>query len=607
MNAHRLVLAAAAAALFLTSAGRQASAQTPSAPPLALAVFAPDPGEYAFGARHLASGMGIPYLFTHDLKTALRQPMVVMTGSIDGNFMSDATTARLREYIASGGIVVADDGESAGIQILAGISDLTPSEHRYSMTFDTASGDVGLARLRLAEERTIELGNKSEKQAVLTQAYRVKPGGGALVLARFDDGTPALVEHGIGKGRIYVTGEAYFDSVLRPQNDQAIEAGRVYDNGFEPSADVPQMLVRDWYLHLVPGAVVTDPTPDGLAGALIITHDVDFILSVGNMLPYVKAEKAHGFSATYFIQTKTVHDVEDYGFFDARAKQIVATVFGAGGDVASHTVAHAPDWKTFAVGTGLESPSNYKPFVKSIAKDHRSGVTVGATLSGEIHVSQERLNACAPGIGVDALRTGYLDINREQWTVLERYGYRFDSSYAAGELMTAYPYTAMEEQGGTRESRILEFPIVLADADGWVPMLPHMATFDRILDEESSVHGVVTTLIHTDVVADKLPTELALVAHARPRMWVGSIDAFGGFWNARAETTVSSAVADGVQTVTVSSPHGVSGLTLDLPGPVTVVSADTVTAKTVGDGSSVLLGPIAAGQTVTVRLAVKHS
>src|ERR1700730_17124825 len=130
-----------------------------------------------------------------------------------------------------------------------------------------------------------------------------------------------------------------------------------------------------------------------------------------------------------------------------------------------------------------------------------------------------------------------MPINREQWTVLERYGYRYDSSYAAGEVMTSFPYTAMEEQGGSRESQILEFPIVLADADNWVPMLPHMVAFDKVLDEEAEIHGVVTTLIHPDVVADKLPTELALVQHAKPMMWIGNMDAFGDFWNKRAETT----------------------------------------------------------------------
>jgi hypothetical protein len=427
------------------------------------------------------------------------------------------------------------------------------------------------------------------------------------VIAQFDDGTAALVSRRIGKGHLYVTGLAYYDAVLRPQDDQALDAGRDYDNGFEPSADVPQMIVRDWYLHYVPGAVVTDPTPSGLAGALIITHDVDFIKSIANMPVYAKAEKAHAFSATYYIQAKTVRDIEDTNFFDAHARRLVAQIAAQGADIASHTVSHSPNWKEFPVGTGAETPDNYRPFVKSIAADHSHGVTLGASLTGEIHVSQERLEACAPGLRVDALRTGYLLINNAQWTVLERYGYRFDSSYGAGEILTSFPYTAMEAQGGSRESHVLEFPIVIADADNWVPMFPHMAAFDAVLDKESDIHGVVTTLIHDDVVADKLPTELALVAHARPKMWIGSIDAFGDFWDKRAETSVSSSTSGGIETVTVLSPHGVDGLTLDFPEPVTLVSAAGTSASPVSGGSALVLSHVPAGQPVTVIVRPSHS
>jgi hypothetical protein len=577
-------------------------ATPPSHPSLALAVVAPDPGEYGFGARHTASEMGIPYFYTHDLGEALRQPMVLMTGAVDGNYMTDAVTTQVKSYIESGGTLVVDDGESGGIEALAGISGLTPSQHRYTLTFDTSTGDPGLGRLKFAEERTISLGNKAEGQAVLTQGYTLAKGTDAQVIGKFDDGTAALVMRRIGKGRIYVTGLAYYDAVLRAQDDQALDAGRDYDNGFEPSADVPQMIVRDWYLHYVPGAVVTDMTPDGLAGALIITHDVDYVKSVTNMLAYAAAEKAHGFSSTFFIQAKTVRDTEDTNFFDANAKRIVAKIKSEGSDIASHTVSHSPNWKEFAVGTGLENPDNYHPFVKEIAPDHSHGITLGATLTGEVHVSQERLDSCAPGIDVDALRTGYLLINPKQWTVLERYGYRIDSSYGAGEILTSIPYTAMEEQGGSRESSVLEFPIVIADADNWVPMYPHMAAFDAVLDKESDIHGVVTTLIHDDVVADKLPTELALVAHARPKMWVGNIDAFGDFWDDRAETSVVGTSAGGDETITVTAPHGVDGLTLDFPAAVQVISTNGTTATPVAGGSSVVLGHIPPAQAVTVTV-----
>ena len=333
MNARRLITASIAGAILASFDMGAASAQPH--PSLALAVFAPDPAEYAFGARHAANEMGIPSFFTHDFDEALRQPIMLVSGALDGNFMTDANTARMRQYLVSGGVVVVDDGESGGVQQLAGIATLVRSEHRYTLTYDTASGDPGLARLTHAEERTISLGNKGERQAVLTQGYTLARGTSARVLGRFDDGTAALVSRNVGKGRIYVSGLAFYDAVLRPQDDQAIEAGRVYDNGFEPSADVPLLILRDWYLHLVPGAVVSDPTPDGLAGALIISHDVDYTKSVLNMLPYAKAENAQKFSSTFFVQAKTVHDIEDYAFFDARARQIVATVAREGGDIGS--------------------------------------------------------------------------------------------------------------------------------------------------------------------------------------------------------------------------------------------------------------------------------
>ncbi|HXW76300.1 MAG TPA: hypothetical protein VEJ20_02725, partial [Candidatus Eremiobacteraceae bacterium] len=383
---NRIVRAAAAAIVTCCSlvapSALRASVSAP--PPLAVAVFASDPQEYGFGARHAVAQMGIPLVFTRDLNAALRQPMVIMTGATDGNFMSDNVTARLKQYIESGGVLVVDDGESAGVQQLAGIANLTPSEHRYSLHYSLGSGDPGLQNLRLAAEQTIMLGNKSEGLADLTQGYTLAKGTDAQTLATFDDGSVALVSRRIGAGRIYVTGLAYYDAVLRPQDDQALDAGRVYDNGFEPSADVPQFILRDWYLAFVRGAVVTDPTPDGLSGALLITHDIDYSKSVTNMLAYGRAEHAQHFTATYFIQAKTVRDIEDNAFFNAQAKQIISTVFEEGGDIASHTVAHAPDWRTFPVGTGKESPSTYHPFVKVMAPDHSHGLTLGASVTGEV-------------------------------------------------------------------------------------------------------------------------------------------------------------------------------------------------------------------------------
>jgi hypothetical protein len=90
-------------------------------------------------------------------------------------------------------------------------------------------------------------------------------------------------------------------------------------------------------------------------------------------------------------------------------------------------------------------------------------------------------------------------------------------------------------------------------------------------------------------------------------MWVGSIDAFGDFWNARARAIVTTKTAVDGETVTVQAPAAISGLTLDFPAPVTLLESTGTTATAVRQGASVVLGPLAAGRSVTIRVApLKH-
>jgi hypothetical protein len=94
------------------------------------------------------------------------------------------------------------------------------------------------------------------------------------------------------------------------------------------------------------------------------------------------------------------------------------------------------------------------------------------------------------------------------------------------------------------------------------------------------------------------------VQHARPAMWVGSIDAFGDFWNKRAQTVLSTAaVPGGGETVTVDAVRGVTGLTLDFPRAMRVVGTEGTTATAVRQGSAIVLGPIGAGQRIVVTVA----
>jgi hypothetical protein len=559
-----------------------------------------DPTEPAFGDRHIAATMGLPLFVTHDPTVALRQPMVILSGALSGDEMSPAIQARMHAYVEAGGTLVINDPESTGAQQLAGIKPTVESQKRYQMKFDVTSGDPGFAHLRAWQSQTIVIGNPKEPPADVTQSLTPVSGSGARVIARFDDGTGAITVHNIGRGRVYAWGASLFDLVVVPQNNHDADDERWYDNHFEPSADSPQFVIRDWYMAYVRGAIALDPAPDGKTGSLIFTHDVDYSLSIINMLAYARAEHAHGFYGTFFIQTKNVNDQADSAFFDATGKKNTVEVAKLGGEIASHTVAHARDWRSFGYGTGLETPANYHPKVVAGGKDVVVGKTLGATMLGEMIVSKAMLQAAVPGIQVDAFRSGYLYINPRQYEGLMQTGYRFDSSFTANDVLTGFPFREMDDRSYTKESTITEFPILITDAHN--PMLPLVPAFNQLLDDESVFHAVCLVLIHPDVVADKLPTELAMYEHVKNRFWVGGVDAFGQFWLRRARVALATSLAGDTETVRITSPDGMSGLTLDMNSAMRVSDVQGTTAVSSDGGRSVVLGTLAPGQTAVIVL-----
>ena len=180
-------------------------------------------------------------------------------------------------------------------------------------------------------------------------------------------------------------------------------------------------------------------------------------------------------------------------------------------------------------------------------------------------------------------------------------GYRFDSSFTANDLLTDFPFRELDDASYTKESTITEFPILITDSQ--TPMLPLVPRFEQVLDEESVFHGVSAVLIHPDVVADKLPTELALYEHYKHRFWVGGVDAFGQFWLRRARVSLATSFAGDVETVRITSPDGVTGLTLDFGTAMSVSGVQGTTAVTTDAGRSVILGTLAPGQTAVLQLA----
>jgi hypothetical protein len=573
--------------------------------PLFIALFLPSQEAYGFAVSHAATAMGLPLFVTRDLAAALRQPMVVIAGELPASAIDAGREQQLSRYVEAGGVLVIDDLQARAASHLAGIEQVVPSRTRASIRFDPASGDPGLAHLRAPESLTISLGNLARQQGLQTAGLRPRPGDGARVLARFEDGEPALLVLARGRGRVYALGASFSDLILRPQINRDYEAQRFYDNHFEPSADVPQFLLRDWYLGLVPGALALSPVPDGLEGVLLLTHDVDFTRSVDNMVAYATAEAEAKVASTFFLQTKYVRDFQDEVFWNEHAMAVAAQVVQLGGEIESHSVAHAYDFSTLRVGSDDENARWYRPRVIWRGNSARSGWSVGATLFGELRVSRQLLEAIAQPHPVEAFRSGYLNIHPRQWAALLRTGYRFDSSYSANDVLTAFPYAAMEDAGFARESGIIELPVLIADSVE--PLSSILPQLKALLDKESVLHAVCVLLIHPDEAGDKLRTELALIEHVRGRFWVGPMSRFGRFWSARAAVQVFARLEGGEQTVEVTAPEAIEGLTVDLAGPRRLLpSPEAALVRWSNADRTLVLPPLKAGERITLHLADDH-
>lgn len=556
----------------------------------------------AFEARHLATAMGIPAFVTRDPQEALAQPFVIIAGDLSASEMTPDLVSRLKQFVSDGGTLVIDDPESRAADDLLGIQPPILSTSRHRLHYDVTSGDPGFVHLLAPESQTIVIGNSTPAAAFLTQGLTPARGSNAKVIATFDDGAGAMSVRAIGKGRAYALGFYLYNQVLLTQTAMANDPERWYSDHFEPSADTPQVVIRDWYLAYVPGAIALDPAPDGKSGSLIFTHDVDYRGSIVNMVDYARAERAQGFRATYFMQTKIVKDYLDFAFWDAAGKKRTALIASLGADLGSHTVAHASDFPTFPWGTGIETPENYRPDVLLGGANVTNGRTLNASLLGEMRVSKALIEAAVPGVTVDAFRAGYLIIHPRQYEALAATGYRYDSSYTAGNLMTAFPYRAIiRSDAGDTDSDIVEFPILITDDPS--PMMPHLAEYESVLDKEAAFHAVCLVLIHPNTVGEKLQLEMALANYVKSRFWIGDLDTFGDFWRARESVNISTQRDSGnTEVVRIEAPSKIAGLTLNFGTPMALESATGSPVALSSDGRSAVITAIEAGQTVSLQL-----
>jgi hypothetical protein len=541
----------------------------------------------------ILQAMGIPFFVTRDLHTALRHKLVLIYPGIEPNSLPPEAVGLFEQHMIRGGTIFAQNVFWRALEPTFGVEGYLPLRSRHHMAL-TGVNDEILQYLDRPQEREVQLGSPTLEQVIWTNGY--SPTSKGKVLARFEDGSAAVVTCSRGKGRSYLIGLSFDDVVTRNQQNRDFEAQRIYVNGFEPGTDIWLLMLRAWYETYSESGVRIATIPDGMRSALMLSHDVDWEYSFQPALQFAKVERSRGLSSTLFVQTKYLPDVNSRAFFFGKNLDVLREAKAIGADIESHTVLHSHGFNHAVLGSGHESYANYR--ARATGRDTAEGITaLGETcvskslLDGEMH-QQTRF-----------FRSGHLRVPPSLPEALERCGYEFDSSFTADDVLTSFPYKLNLDLGWSEESSIYEFPVSIEDEES-----PLESRLDRTLDliqANADNNAPTVILIHSNNADSKLKAEQELLQRLPRDILVTNMSDFARFWKARDELnwTVRRVSNHSLQ-LELTSELPVRGLTFSFrKKPKSVLpSGSAATARVIVEDKQIILSEVPAHTPVKVTV-----
>jgi hypothetical protein len=566
----------------------------PESFPLQVAVFWTHPGpdpENPLPLVHSLKEMGIPFFITRDLGQALRHHLVILYPGVDSHTFTQPQAEEITTFVRQGGIIFAQNVFWGGMQSLFGFRTFVPSRKRYHLAFSSTTDPV-MKYLNRPEEREVSLGSNQFPEIIWSNGYVADVG--AQVLARFDDGSAALLTNATGKGRVYLLGLSLLDVVLRSQNNRDYEAQRHYVNNFEPGADVWLLILRAWYENYGKDWVRLATIPGGQRSALLLSHDVDWENSFAPGLDFARIEKANQAKSTFFIQTKYVDDANSKAFFFEPNLETLRQLKSGGSTIGSHSIIHSRGFNKFELGSGHEAYPSYQP--RGLGFDTASG----ATVFGEVRVSKGLLDGEIPGQNTTFFRAGHLRVPNSLPEALERSGYRFDSSFTADDVLSNFPFALPRDLGFEEDSDIYEFPVTIEDEEspGFAKRVPQAL---QVILANAENGAVSVVLVHSNESTLKAAAEQELLRQLPADILKTDMVSFGTFWRARDHlqwnVTASSMPTDVV--LQVKSDDSVSGLTFEFQRPIATVRGGAIL---IPDNRHVVLPELGPGQSASFRI-----
>lgn len=553
-----------------------------------MAVLLTDRDSAWLGVAHGLKSFGIPFTLTEDYREALQHKVVMVYPVMSGKTLSAQALAALAGFPAQGGTLIASQVLGGGLNSLFGFSEAVSSTRHTRLHFEPESLFIQQYLGTPAHATTFA----SAIQPRGAYAYTHPTG---KVLAKYEDGSAALISQDTGLGRTYALGLDIGAFALLGHNNRQEGVNTTYVNSFEPGMDALFLMLRGLYRQHEPDAVLLGTVPDGKRLSIVLTHDIDFTRSVKNALAFAQYQKSQGVAGTYFIQTKYVRDWNDDLFFNAKGAAMVKQVSDLGMEVGSHSVAHSKVFSTLPLGSGLETYPAYEPFVKSRTE------TRDATVLGELRISRYLLQATLAGTEVTSFRPGHLENPETLPQALQATGYRFSSSVTANNALTHLPFRLNYNRRSAGETAVYEFPITIEDeiAPLMGSRLPQAL---EIAEKIQRYGGLFVVLTHPNILGHKLDFTRGLVEKMKPSAWFGTLAAFGQWWAARDQVSVDVGTAGGLKTVSLQAPEFIAGLSLQLPPGWRLTASEPAEAAPVQSGQQVLL-PGFKGE---VRLQFSH-
>ena len=495
----------------------------------------------ALGLKHALETSGIPYILTDNLEEATKYPIIYTGGFIAGGTFSPQEADVVYEFVREGGVLVSAHVLGNRYHPIFGVASHEMKRSRHLLTFE--GKDKVLKYLDRTEEKNVPLGGLDYQEVVWSQGVEVE---NASILARFDDGSAAVTVNSNNKGKAYLLGINYTDSVLRPQIGRDFSAQRAFVNSFEPGSDVVALLLRGIYEENVKPHLYLNSAPGNKEGALILTHDLKDANSFAESIKFADLEDRYGVKSTFFATTKYFADRSGPPFYLGENIKHLGDLEARGFDIGSHTVSNSADLSNAQLGEPKVDDLSYQP-----GSDETS-----VTLFGEAVVSKSVLERDVPGVEVVSFRNTAPGYPERLIEALEGSGYLYDSSFYAGDILTNFPFTALVRRGlDSSESKVVEIPITLNDDKGFLTSENSGVVLNRWLDViwANRDNGAVTVLSLTP---SGEPFKLALQEKllqrvGRENIWVGDLTSFGDFSRARLGVSFEAIVSGSTLEITV--------------------------------------------------------